>query len=109
MDISVANIVLNLCDRFELHNHAFGDTEITWQYEGLQIGGGFFNDRQQYVWVRMKNFIGNFLSEDADRLRRCGTLVKVSRNESVGPATYMEGLVMRGLSNDDVKEELTGG
>lgn len=108
MELEQAVEILEGCERWELRDHAFGDTEVTWTKEETQIASGYFSGSitdvcfgADYLWVK-------FEGDDARRLRECGTESHVSRNDETGPDDYTEGDIMPGLSKGDVYHELTG-
>jgi hypothetical protein len=103
MNFEEAKELLSTSVRWELRDHAFGDTEFGWQIGGEEIGNGYAGGGRCTVTVG-----GTSFADDAAReLRNCGVLGEVHRNDETGPDTYAEGQVMDGLSQADVLAELT--
>lgn len=105
MNFQEAKELLSSCERSELRDHAFGDSEIFWSKDGKEVGGGYFGGKEASVWIDDQ---ASFDGEEARTLRECGTLTNVERNDETGPDDYTEGDVMPGLSKGDVFHELTG-
>lgn len=103
MNINEAMQYLSTCTRWELRDHAFGDVEMGWEKDGQEVASGYFGGRHAGISVGEFNFEG----EDAYKLRDCGVLGLVERNDETGPDTYSEGNTMRGLTLEGVYEELT--
>lgn len=103
MNIDLAKKILNAATRYELRDHAFGDTEVTWMYKGWEVGGGYFGGTAD-VWIGDDGFSG----DEARTLRNCGKTLVVERNDETGPDNYNEGVTMPGLTLDGVRRELEG-
>ena len=102
-----AKEILNSAIRWELRDHAFGDTEFGWKNsEGKEIAGGYSGGGRCDVWIEDSDI--SFKDDEARELKKCGRLGAVERNDETGPDTYVEGQVMPGLSKGDVFHELTG-
>jgi hypothetical protein len=115
MDISEAKEKLNACERAELRDHAFGDTEVFWYKDGVLVANGYFSGTTADVWIESNHTLGDpnrvsitFHGAESHELRKCGTEGPVSRNDETGPDDYVEGEIMPGLSKGDVYHELTG-
>lgn len=104
VNVEQAKEILDQADRYELRDHAFGDTEVTWAKDGVEVGGGYFSNFA-YVWVEFDEHV--FKGDIARALRNCGKEVVVDRNDAEGPDIYVEGKIMPGLTLEGVKQELT--
>lgn len=106
MDLQKAMDLLNECTRSELRDHAFGDVEVTWYKGGQFVASGYFGLDESEVDIaasivhEREEF--TFTGELADRLRNCGTLGEVDRNDETGPDAFVEGQTMPGLTLDGV-------
>lgn len=125
LTLGQAQALLELTERDELQDHAFGDAEVYWfaQFQGhrIEVACGFFGSGK-YDGVTIYNprtvlnndgetpfeMIGDFKGDDARQLRTCGKKGHIERNDETGPDQYAEGDVMPGLSKGDVFFELTG-
>ena len=87
--------------RHELRDHAFGDREVTWMRGENELASGYFGSSGSEVSVGGVGFDG----ADARALLECGTL-SVSRNDSSGPAEFVEGVIMPDLTMEDVRYEM---
>lgn len=105
MTIEEAEEFLNACEREELRDHAFGDVEIYWMKDGDEAARGHFGSTDFSVSIYPME--SSFKGAEAQRLRNCGTLKKVERNDETGPDEYKEGQTMKGLSLGDVLMEMT--
>lgn len=101
-----AKELLNGCERHELRDHAFGDAEIFWENKGEVVAEGYFGASFAEVWIKSTGV--RFTNDFAWDMRKCGELGETSRNDETGPDTYIEGQIMRGLTLEGVREELTG-
>lgn len=103
MELDEAKKILDICDRHELRDHAFGDMEVVWTKQGYEIAYGYLGVSKCGV-----HLVGDsgFEGEDALSLIGCGELTHVERNDSVGPDTFVLGRVMPGLTREAVKQEL---
>ena len=103
--------------RYELRDHAFGDVEITWMKDKIEVASGYFGSSKGGITVHPKgprmvhdhkdtkpSF--EFKGRDAAELRACGKL-EIGRNDSTGPDEYREGETMPGLTLEGVFDELT--
>lgn len=106
MDVEIAKEVLNTCERRELRDHAFGDSEVFWVLDGKKIADGYFGKSSAYVTINSDPSV-KFENEEARQLQECGTLAKIDRNDTTGPEEYAEGVVMPGLTKEGVLDELT--
>lgn len=104
MTLEEAKVFLAGCERGELRDHAFGDAEVWWTKDGANVAGGYFGESSE---VSIDGH-GAFRGREADELRSVGKLGAVERNDSTGPAEFVQGQVMPGLSPAGVYEELTG-
>jgi len=107
MDIKQAKQILNSATRYELRDHAFGDTEVTWENAGIEIGGGYFGSGIAEVFLNTAEDVV-FRGELAHQLRSCGHNLVVERNDETGPEQYNEGVTMPGLTLEGVRRELCG-
>lgn len=106
MNIETAKFILNQCVREELRDHAVGDVEVYWFFQGKEIAGGYFGGTNHEIWMTPKT---TFEGSNARELLKCGTLGVVERNDETGPDDFTLGYTMRGLTLQGVREELTGG
>lgn len=109
MNFQQAQEQLNKCIRHELRDHAFGDTEVDWIFEGSIMASGYFNSSHASVTLFEMDRNQNFEGLEARELRNCGASAQVSRNDETGPIQYQEGLIMPGLTLEGVRDELTRG
>ena len=90
MELFLAKECLNLCEREELRDHAFGDREIVWTFEGQEVAGGYFGSTGQSVWINKLGQpgteIGSFEGDEARELSSCGKLKALHRNDMQGDA-----------------------
>ncbi len=107
MNIETAKQFLDTCVRMELRDHAFGDVEVLWALDAKSdnVGGGYFGDSSTSVWIDSDPPV-SFSGDEARKLRNCGTLGEVDRNDSTGPDIYNEGVAMSGLTKEGVFDEL---
>lgn len=103
MNFEEAKTLLNSCERSELRDHAFGDTEICWVLDGAEVADGYFGNKIASVSVGGRSFF----RDEARELRKCGKLVTIERNDTTGPEEYQEGVTMHLLTPEGVLEELT--
>jgi hypothetical protein len=103
LSMEAAKKILDNAVRYELRDHAFGDTEVTWEVDGVEVGGGYFGTTYD-VWIGDIGFHG----ADAKLLRNCGKNLVVERNDETGPDRYTEGVTMPGLTIEGVRNELEG-
>jgi hypothetical protein len=110
MKLEQAKEILSRANRYELRDHAFGDTEISWVIDDKQIADGYFNGIDDYVSVRgyFPNIPTTFKNNEAHQLRDCGASVSIERNDETGPSQYQEGVIMPGLTSEGVRQELFG-
>jgi hypothetical protein len=108
MILDEAKELLNRCERYELRDHAFGDTEIDWIIRGAKdpVAWGYFGAAGASVTICVGEKAYDFVREDAQALRKCGN-EHISRNDETGPETYTEGVIMPGLTPNGVLRELT--
>lgn len=107
LDLDEAKVVLDSCERAELRDHAFGDVEVSWTKDDKEIADGYFGGGVYDVCVKLDSKTVTFSNEQALKLRNCGTLAEVGRNDETGPDTYVEGVIMPGLTLEGVRKELT--
>lgn len=105
MELEEAKTLLDGCDRVELRDHAFGDKEVFWDKNGVDIAEGYAGSSM--VSVTMEEGT-SFTNDDARALMSCGTLGTVCRNDETGPAMFVEGQIMPGLTLEGVRQELEG-
>lgn len=98
--------LLDNADRYECKDHAFGDMEISWCIGDDVVAGAYFGKSGGDVWPHGSE--ASFTGDEAEALRRCGTLKVETRNDTTGPDEYHEGTIMPGLTLEGVREELTG-
>lgn len=108
MEFSEAKEVLTGCVRSELRDHAFGDAEVFWERDGVEVAGGYFGGGHTDVWF-VGEIEGEFKGDEARELRKCGTKGPVDRNDETGPDDYVEGEIMPGLTKEAVRAELESG
>lgn len=103
MKLETAKIILNECTREELRDHAFGDAEVMWFKDGIEIASGYCGTKA-YVYLTPET---SFYDDDARLLFGCGSEVKIHRNDETGPDDFVVGRVMPGLTKEGVLKELT--
>jgi hypothetical protein len=103
MTLEEAKNILNDSVRQELRDHAFGDVEVSWIWDGIEVANGYFGGSASNVSFAF----GEFTGPEAWELRNCGTLGAVERNDETGPEAYQEGRCMPALTLAGVREELT--
>lgn len=87
MELEEAKKLLDLCEREELRDHAFGDREVFWTFDGVEVAGGYFGSVDQNVWLldmEAGTEIAGFRKDDAYELVKCGRLKAVERNDMQG-------------------------
>lgn len=110
MNLEEAKAFLNTCDRDELRDHAFGDTEVYWFTKTInreEVATGYFSGCSGAISILNNGVSFNFEDGDAQELRNCGTKGTISRNDETGPDEYEEGTIMPGLTKEAVLEEIT--
>jgi hypothetical protein len=112
MTFEEAEQILSETTRSELRDHAFGDREVFWTKDGVEIAGGYFGGRTADVWIGKgvegwEGPTGDFEGLEARKLSQLGTLGVVDRNDETGPEEYSEGTTMPGLMIEGVRKELT--
>ena len=94
MNVKEAKELLDICERSELRDHAFGDREIFWEFDGVDVAGGYFGSGgksvliydyavskgNQYAPIQ----IASFEDDEAYELVNCGKLAKIDRNDMQG-------------------------
>jgi hypothetical protein len=81
--------ILEACTREELRDHTFGDVEVYWMKGGKEVAVGYFGSSSRHVGgIDAATGHWFFKDADADRLRRCGKLDRVDRNDETGPDHY---------------------
>lgn len=112
MTFEEAKKILTKADRYELRDHAFGDRELTW-YEAdteKEVASGYVGGGGWSVSINdpsnSENSYG-FDGDEAKEMVKLGTLKRVSRNDSTGPAIYRDGICMPGLTLGGVLKEIT--
>lgn len=112
MNFEEVKILLDGCFRWELRDHAFGDTEFGWKNaEGKDVAEGYSGSGTCTIWYSgndTERIAFSFTGEEARALKLCGPLKEVERNDETGPDRYVEGLTMPGLTLEGVRDELTG-
>ena len=96
MDTTEAQELLNLCDRQELRDHAFGDREVSWRFDGVEVAGGYFGSGHKSVWIHdyeqivihgfdhAQFVLANFSDDEAHVLSTCGKVTMIERNDMQG-------------------------
>jgi hypothetical protein len=115
MTLDEAVEILSLAARSELQDHAFGDREISWVVDGVQVADGYSGSTGTYVDFYgegegedgFPTTIGEFEGRDASKLLECGFTGPVERNDSTGPDRYADGVCMPSLTLEGVRDELT--
>lgn len=105
MELSDAKTELNMCERQELRDHAFGDVEIFWMRGEEEWASGYFGGGTAEVYLPEGI---SFKGSEAHELRRCGTRGVISRNDETGPDEFIEGFTMPALTREGVRAELEG-
>lgn len=105
MTLDEAIAFLSGCTRDELQDHAFGDAEIYWLKDGIEVADGYWGPAERAV------HIGDHVFRDPEvrRLFGCGTPGTIERNDATGPEEYVAGETMQGLTPEGVLDELTRG
>lgn len=102
--------ILASCTRSELRDHAFGDREIFWRTSDGEIvaeayDGSVCSFHYEYEGKKFTSDNEGTLKE----LFSLGITGVVERNDSTGPDEFTQGVVMPGLSEDDILKELIYG
>jgi hypothetical protein len=87
MTFEDAKKILNSCTRYESRDHSFGDREIYWTREDVEVAEGYFGGGDADVFIlipEQKVFRG----EQARELAKCGAIVHIGRNDETGPDNY---------------------
>lgn len=100
MTLEQAQEILNGCDRDELRDYAFGDTEVSWWQQGtfntdhpVEVAYGYFgnssvsvtfNDPTPPAKGETRKSLATFEDDAAHALSRCGQLVRADRNDVNG-------------------------
>lgn len=82
MHIEEACYLLMSANREEVQDRSFGDAEIYWSKDGKEIGAGYASYvKDTYkITVAWDETTFSFSGEDAKRLCKLGTLIKVNIN-----------------------------
>lgn len=104
LTVEDAKTLLDSCQRYELRDHAFGDSEVTWSKDEQEIAEGYFSSSLNSVTFDDGTVFGG---NAASMLRQCGHLVSSERNDTAGPDEYEEGSTMPGLTLEGVLGEIT--
>lgn len=108
MNFEEAKALLNAATRWELRDHAFGDTEFGWtDSDGNHIAEGYSGGGKCSIWFNDDDETYSCDTDQARELKKCGTLGPVERNDETGPDTYVEGYIMPGLTKEAVLTEIT--
>jgi len=111
LNFNNARAFLNRCTRDELRDHAFGDAEIAFYLDGVEVAGGFIGSSSptHSVWATEDSGheFESFTQEQVRELLKCGIRGTVERNDETGPDTFREGVCMPGLTLEGVRKELT--
>lgn len=100
--------VLTKSIRSELRDHAFGDKEITWNLpDGTMVAEAYVGSCSEFSYSHDKVVYSTINYAIVDEISKLGIRGSESRNDSSGPDEFVQGRVMKGLSSDDVFEELT--
>jgi hypothetical protein len=103
--------LLSSSTRHELQDGTFGDVEITWTKDKIDVAWGYFGRDCAEVNIHDASGKTNpelkFKGEQARLLRDLGDEVTTERNDPSGPATFMEGIPLRGVPLAGVYDELT--
>lgn len=86
-----AKAFLDKCQRSELKDHYFGDREIGWSLNDVEVASGYFGSSSQSVSIfhpGTNETVWSCEGGPARDLSRAGTLVSVERNDSEGPDQY---------------------
>lgn len=87
MTFEDAKKILNSCTRYESRDHAFGDREIYWTREDVEVAEGYFGGGSADVFILLPEeevFRGKLARE----LAKCGAIVHIGRNDETGPDQY---------------------
>jgi hypothetical protein len=110
LNFQEAKDFLNRCVRSECRDHAFGDAEIFFELDGVEVAGGYVGGDPRYsIWAEEDSGyeFEEFAQEETKALLKCGSLGDVERNDSTGPDNFQEGVTMPGLTREGVRKELT--
>jgi hypothetical protein len=91
MTFEQAKNLLGMCKRFELRDHAFGDREVYWKREDVEVGEGYFGGGSSEVYINEEFGGVTFRGEEARALSKCGIDVTIGRNDETGPDIYRGG------------------
>lgn len=88
-----AKELLARCDRAESRDHTFGDREVYWTYNGVDVADGYFGGGSADVYVldNTSDVDGDrysFKGEKARELSKLGKTVTIGRNDETGPDEY---------------------
>lgn len=114
MTLDEAKTLLSACVRDELVDHAFGDAEVSWMRNGVEVACGYFGGTGDSVGSYdlitdtedQKAKRWSFKDADARQLRYLGNSGRHDRNDSIGPDNYIEGQCMPELTLGGVLKEI---
>lgn len=75
MEVAEAKELLDACVREELQDQTFGDAEVFWSRNYIQIADGQFSGEHANVWFKSKDgpTTASFNGDMARELRNCGS------------------------------------
>lgn len=89
MTLEYASNLLGMCKRFELRDHAFGDRELCWFREEVEVADGYFGSGGCEVHIHAEfGGGGSFIGEAAKQLATRGKEAVYERNDETGPDDY---------------------
>ncbi len=86
LTIELAQALLSHCHRDTLEDRAFGDSEVSWRFNGRIIASGYFGNSGSSVSFNTTAVYSttSFEGEDARRLRHAGKAGNYARNDEGG-------------------------
>lgn len=107
MTFEEAKELLSKADREELRDHAFGDREVYWNLNGMEVAYGYFGTTSDMSIYAPES--GNFQGKQAYELGKCGKTCRIERNDETGPLNYQDGKIMSTLTLEGVRKEIERG
>ena len=90
MTFEEAKQFLAKCKRMESRDHTFGDREVYWTKDDVEVADGYFaSGGIASVYVFTEQVGSSFRGEEARELVKCGVDVVIGRNDETGPDRYM--------------------
>lgn len=86
-----AKTFLDKCERSELRDHYFGDREVSWHLDGVEVAFGYLGPSSQSVSIFRpvtNEMVWDCDGKEARNLSYAGKLTELSRNDTEGPDRY---------------------